>query len=59
MNRDRFNIKFADDVQAHSFTSSFAKYGPSIRSIGGEQTGVKRSSDLTYTPVDPDMAKIF
>ena len=59
MNRDRFNIKFSDDVQAHLFTSSFAKYGPSIRSIGGEQTGVRRSSDLTDPPVDPDMAKMF
>lgn len=57
MNRDRFNIKFADDVQAHLFTSSFAKYGPSIRSIGGDQTVVQPSSDLTGPTVDPDIGK--
>ncbi len=27
----RFNIKFADDVHAQLFATTFAKYGPSIR----------------------------
>jgi hypothetical protein len=55
MNRDRFNIKFADDGQAQLFSSSFAKYGPSIRTaIGGEHTvGSTDSSDLAGPPVDP------
>ena len=59
MNRDRFDIKFADAAQAHLFTSSFAKYGPSIRSpIGGEPSGVKDGSDLIGTPVDFQARKI-
>jgi hypothetical protein len=40
MNRDRFNIKFADDAQAHLFTSSFEKYGSSIRRPDGELSEV-------------------
>ena len=28
MNTSRFNIKFADDVQARLFVSTFAKYRP-------------------------------
>jgi hypothetical protein len=56
MNRDRFNIKFANDVQAHLFTSSFAKYGPSIRSaIGGDQVGVKDSAALTDETREPQV----
>jgi hypothetical protein len=53
MNRDRFNIKFADDVQAHLFTSSFAKYGPSLRSIGEEQSEAKDSTAPTGPAADP------
>jgi hypothetical protein len=55
MNRDRFNIKFADDAQAHFFTSRFAKYSPSLRSIGGEQSEVKDSAALTGPVVDPQV----
>jgi hypothetical protein len=36
-NKDCFNIKFANEGQAQLFSSTFAKYGPSIRSpIGAE-----------------------
>ena len=53
MNRDRFNIKFADEGQAQLFSSSFAKYGPSIRSaIGGEPVESRSNSDLTEPPID-------
>jgi hypothetical protein len=44
MNKDRFNIKFADEGQAQLFASSFAKYGPSLRSIGGEQREARNST---------------
>jgi hypothetical protein len=55
-NRDRFNIKFADDAQAHLFTSSFAKYGPSLRSIVREHTEVEDSiMGLTGPAVDPQL----
>jgi len=37
MNKDRFNIKFANDVQAHLFASNFAKYCPSISRPAGEE----------------------
>jgi hypothetical protein len=47
-----FNIKFADDAQAHLFTSRFAKYSPSLRSIGGE---VKDSAAPTGPVVDPQV----
>jgi hypothetical protein len=54
MNKDRFTIKFADEVHAHLFTASFAKYGPSIRNaIDGEHSGVTDSSDRIGLPVDP------
>jgi len=53
INRDRFDIKFADDAQAQLFSSSFAKYGPSIRSaIGGEPVESRSNSDLTEPPID-------
>ena len=55
MNRDRFNIKFADDAQAHLFTASFAKYGPSLRSIGREQTEAEDDMALTGPAVDPQL----
>jgi hypothetical protein len=55
MNRDRFNIKFGDDAQAHLFTSSFAKYGPSLRSSGGEQSEVKDSAALTSGTPEPQV----
>jgi len=50
LNRDRFNIKFADDGQAQLFSSSFAKYGPSIRSAidyGGAKDG---TAPMSGTP---------
>ena len=50
MDRDRFNIKFADDAQAHLFTASFAT---SIRSIGREQTEAEDSMALTGPAVEP------
>jgi len=55
-NRDRFNIKFADDAQAHLFTSSFAKYGPAIRSaIGAEPSGIKDSTALPSGTTKPEV----
>jgi hypothetical protein len=53
MDRDLFNIKFAEDAQAHLFTASFAKYGPSIRSLSREQTEAEDSMVLTGPAVDP------
>ena len=50
INRDRFDIKFADDAQAQLFSSSFAKYGPSIRSAidyGGAKDG---TAPMSGTP---------
>jgi hypothetical protein len=47
MKRDRFNIKFADDAQAYLFTSSFEKYGPSIRRPDAESSEVTGGSHLT------------
>jgi len=47
-NRSGFNIKFADDVQARLFASTFAKYQPTIlRLIGGQPSEVKKNLDLT------------
>ena len=47
-NRSGFNIKFADDVQAHLFASTFAKYKPTIlRLIGGQPSEAKKNLDLT------------
>jgi len=47
-NRSGFNIKFADDVQARLFASTFAKYKPTIlRLIGGQPSEVKKNLDLT------------
>ena len=36
MNRERFNIKFANELHAQLFASTFAKYGPSIRRSLGD-----------------------
>ena len=47
LNRDRFNIKFADDAQAHLFTSSFAKYCSSIRRPDG--------SHLNRSAIEPQI----
>jgi hypothetical protein len=56
INRDRFDIKFADDAQAQLFSSSFAKYGASIRSsIGGEPTGVEDTTALTSGTLEPQV----
>jgi len=55
MDRDRFNIKFAEDAQAHLFAASFAEYGPSIRSIGREQMETEDSTALTGRAVDPEL----
>jgi hypothetical protein len=53
MNRERFNIKFADDAQARLFASTFAHYGPSIVSpIGGEPSGLHDGLDLAGARVD-------
>ena len=47
-NRSGFNIKFADDVQARLFASTFAKYKPTIlRLIGGQPSEVQKNLDLT------------
>ncbi len=37
----RFNIRFADDAQAQLFASTFAKYGPSIRSLIAKPSDVE------------------
>jgi hypothetical protein len=38
----RFNIKFADDVHAQLFATTFAKYGPSIRHPIAEPTEIEK-----------------
>lgn len=49
MKRDRFNIKFADDAQAHLFTSSFRS---SIRRPDGEVTD---GSHLNRSAIEPQI----
>jgi hypothetical protein len=59
-NRECFNIKFADEVHAQLFASTFAKYGPSIRRVTGtkpnevnggpEPTGLPAAQAIGETP---------
>jgi hypothetical protein len=45
----RFNIKFAEDIHAQLFATTFAKYGPSIRHPIAEPTEIDmRYSDIPF-----------